>query len=349
MLTEKQLQEIRGHLENAKNPVFFFDNDADGVCSFLILQRFIGRGKGISLKGIPSLQKEYFKRVEELGADYIFCLDRPSIDKDFMRLAEEKGLPVVCIDHHQYEGELIENYYNTFHASGKNEPTSYLCYMATGRKEDMWLAVIGCIGDGFIPEFFEEFKKQHPELIDAPYKTAFDISFKTRLGKIISVINLALKDKTSNIVSFLKFMIKAGSPHDLLEENSKTKGFLKRYEYLKKCVDKIVEKAERQVDKKKKILFFTYGGEMSLSQHVSDDLMYHYPDIIIAVGFVKGNSAKFSLRWSSDIRTLAMSAIKNIDGATGGGHKNSCGVQMTADSVPKFRENLLELTGKTND
>ena len=31
MLTEKQLKEIREHLEKAQNPVFFFDNDADGL------------------------------------------------------------------------------------------------------------------------------------------------------------------------------------------------------------------------------------------------------------------------------------------------------------------------------
>lgn len=32
MLTEKQISEIREHLEKAQNPLFFFDND-DGLCS----------------------------------------------------------------------------------------------------------------------------------------------------------------------------------------------------------------------------------------------------------------------------------------------------------------------------
>ena len=51
MLSEKQVKEIREHLEKAQNPLFFFDNDQDGLCSFLLLQRYIGRGKGIAIDG----------------------------------------------------------------------------------------------------------------------------------------------------------------------------------------------------------------------------------------------------------------------------------------------------------
>jgi single-stranded DNA-specific DHH superfamily exonuclease len=42
MLTEAQLDSIRGHLERAQNPIFFFDNDADGLCSFLNSAAFFG-------------------------------------------------------------------------------------------------------------------------------------------------------------------------------------------------------------------------------------------------------------------------------------------------------------------
>ena len=48
MLSEKQMQELKEHLDRAQNPLFFFDNDADGLCSFLLLARYIGRGKGVA-------------------------------------------------------------------------------------------------------------------------------------------------------------------------------------------------------------------------------------------------------------------------------------------------------------
>ena len=49
-----------------------------------------------------------------------------------------------------------EFYYNTFDVSGKNEPVAYLCYEITKQKKDMWVAVVGCIGDCFLPKFLKE-------------------------------------------------------------------------------------------------------------------------------------------------------------------------------------------------
>ena len=77
MLTEKQFEELREHLEKAQNPVFLYDNDADGFCSFVLLRRFIGRGKGVAVRTYPEIDIGYAKRAKELGADYIFVLDRP--------------------------------------------------------------------------------------------------------------------------------------------------------------------------------------------------------------------------------------------------------------------------------
>lgn len=341
MLSEKQIIEIREHLQNAKNPIFFFDNDADGLTSFIMLQKYIGAGRGVSLKGLPSLQKSFFKKVEEFNADYVFCLDRPSVDADFMQLAEEKGIPVVCIDHHQYEGHVIKNYYNTYHSSGNIEPVSYLCYKIIGKKEDMWLAVAGSIGDCFIPEFLDDFKKQYPELLNYNYKSAYDIIYKTDLGKVISIINFAIKDSVSNYVSFIKFLIKAKGPYDLLEENSKTRVFLKRYEYIGDCIKKIVKDAEEHIDKKNKLLFHTYGGKMSLSQHASDELNYKHPELAIVLGYTNGSRTKFSIRGQINVRKLALSSIKNIQDSTGGGHEHSCGIQINTSDVPKFKENLI--------
>jgi single-stranded DNA-specific DHH superfamily exonuclease len=342
MITEKQLQEIREHLENARNPVFFFDNDADGLASFLILRRFAGKGRGVSLKGLPSLNKSYYKKAEEFNCDYIFVLDRPEVDKEVIELNKKgKNIPIVCIDHHPAE-ELpeTENYYNTYATSKKSEPTSYLCYKATERKEDIWLAVLGCVADWYVPDFFKEFEKKYPELIDSKCKNAADIIYKTKLGKIARILELSLKDINRNVSSLLNYMINAKSPSEILEENEKTRIFLERYEFLNKIIQKNIEKAEESIDKKNKFLFFTYGGEMSLSQPIATELAYRHPDLKLVVGFIKGEGVKFSLR-GEGIRTAMMNAIKNIEGSRGGGHEFSCGAQMSSDDIENFKENLL--------
>jgi single-stranded DNA-specific DHH superfamily exonuclease len=341
MLTNEQLKEIREHLENAKNPIFFFDNDVDGLCSFLILQRYIGRGKGVAIRGHSNLSKSFFKRVEELKADYIFVLDRAVFEQGFIDLANEANIPIVGIDHHDIPKPNIEHYYNTFEVSKKTEPTAYLCYKATERKEDMWLAVLGSIADCFIPEFFDEFKKQYPGLA-GDYKTAYDIRYNTDFGKMIHLLGYGLFDKTSNVLLMLKFLMKAKGPYDVLEENAKTKTFFERYEYINKKIQAVISKAEEEIDTKSNLLFFTYSGDMSVSQYVSDELNYKHPELVRAVGFVKGGAAKFSIRGSVDVRVAMLNAIKDIEGATGGGHKNSCGAQMTEEDVPKFRKNLIK-------
>ena len=347
MLTEQQLKEIKEHLENAQNPIFLFDNDPDGLCSFLLLQRYIGRGRGVSLRGHSSVTASFFKRVEEFNADYIFVLDRAVLSEEFIKLAKEANILIVAIDHHDIPHQNIKFYYNTFETSGKSEPTSYLCYRATGKKEDLWLAMVGSIADCFVPEFLDEFRKKYPELV-GNYKGAFDIRYNTDLGKIIHVLAFGLFDKTSNVVSMIKFLMKVTNPQDILQETKQTKSFLDTYEIINKKVEDIVSKAEENIDKKKNLLYFTYGGQMSISQPASDKLNYRNPKLSIVLGFIKGDSAKFSLRGSIDIRTAMLNSIKDIEGATGGGHKNSCGAQMIASSVPEFKEKLLKEIEKMN-
>ena len=116
MLTEEQVDEIREHLEKAQNPLFFFDNDNDGLCSFLLLQRFIGRGKGVAIRSFPDLNESYYRKVKELKPDYIFILDKPVVSDGFLEKAREDNIPVVWIDHHQTEGFERKgvDYYNPF-------------------------------------------------------------------------------------------------------------------------------------------------------------------------------------------------------------------------------------------
>ena len=157
MLTEKQIIEIREHLEKAQNPIFFFDNDNDGLTSYLQLRRHIGRGKGIPIRSFPDLNADYFRRVKELNSDYVFILDKPVVSDEFLQQVHEDNIPLVWIDHHDVEPPKQEwiNYYNPFHNDRTSEPVSYLCYKITNKKEDIWIAIIGCISDALVPDFYE--------------------------------------------------------------------------------------------------------------------------------------------------------------------------------------------------
>ena len=114
MLTNKQILEIREHLEKAQNPVFFYDTDADGLASFLLLSRWIERGKGVIARNPRESSEAFLRRVRELGADYVFVLDVPQISQEFVDGVKEMNLPLVIIDHHNIPRLKTEFYYNTY-------------------------------------------------------------------------------------------------------------------------------------------------------------------------------------------------------------------------------------------
>jgi hypothetical protein len=338
MLTEKQVKEIRAHLGKAQNPLFFFDNDADGLASFLLLRRYIDRGKGVAIKSFPELNASYTRKIYELNPDYVFILDKPQVAEGFLQEVSELNLPTVWIDHHNVPKPEFENYYNPYHNDETSEPVSYLCYKTADKKEDMWIAMIGAIGDGFFPEFAEEFGKQYPELWGDNIKTASQALYTTEIGRITRILGFGLKDRTSKVVSMLKFLTTAKSPFDILDED-KARPILQRFKQVNSKYSRLVDKARNFV--KGDILFFQYGGDLSLSADIANELFFLFPNKLIVVSYIKGAKANISLRWEKDVREVTLNAIKGLEGATGGGHEHATGAQVAVEDLPKFRDNLL--------
>jgi len=339
MFTEEQLEEIREHLDKAQNPVFYYDNDADGLCSFLILRRFLGRGKGVAVRGYPGLNAQYARKADELKADYVFVLDKPEVPEDFAKVIEELGLPLVWIDHHgmPYQGDEISNFFPYVEKTEK--PVTYWSYKLTGRKEDLWIAIVGCIADHYLPEFADEFAERYTEYWGKDIKMPYDAVYGTEIGKIAEGFNFGLKNSTTNVVKMQNYLIEAKGPVDVFEENPKNKEFRSKYEEIKKKYDALVEKARKQSEGK--LLFFEYGGDMSISSEISNELSYRFQGIYIVVAYKKGGIANLSLR-GEGIRMIQEKALKEIEGARGGGHDNAVGARMNVEDLPRFKELLEE-------
>ena len=347
MLTKKQVIEIREHLDKAQNPLFLFDNDNDGLCSFLLLQRYIGRGKGFPVKTAPKLTKDYFRKVRELEPDYIFILDQPEVSNEFFEEVEKINLPIIWIDHHKIDKQEIPkfvNYYNpVFNRKKSDEPVTALCYQIANKKEDAWLGVIGCISDKFVPNFYLEFRKEFKDLsIDS--KDAFEIYFGSKIGEIATMFSFGLMDRTTNVINMLKFLMKARSPYDVLEENTKTHSMHSRYNELYEKYKELIKKAKEEIKDSGKLFFFKYGGDVSMSADLSNRLKYLFPDKIIVVVRIKEYRASLSIR-GKNIRDKIVKVIEKIEGATGGGHEDAVGAQIKIDDLEKFEKELRKLIG----
>jgi len=356
MLTKKQVEEIRDHLDRAQNPIFFFDNDQDGLCSFLLLQRYFGKGRGVSIKSFPGLIVDYFRKVHELGADYIFILDKPVVSEEFFMEAEKINIPVVWIDHHLIDKKSVPsfvNYYNPlFNRSKTEEPVTALCYQVTNNKDDSWIGVAGCISDHFFPEFYKDFIKRYPEFEikenlskqgQVKGKKAFDLLYKSQIGKVARILGFALKDRTTNVVNMIRFLMKAKTPYDVLEENKKNYTMHQRFNYIFSRYQKLLQKAIKTMNEKEKILFFQYGGDLSISSDLSNELKYLFPEKIIVVIYLKGLKANISIR-GKRAREMLLKSIEDFEDATGGGHEKAVGGRIKTEDIEKFRENLEKLS-----
>lgn len=347
MLSEKQFDQIRDFVEKAQNPLFLFDNDVDGLASFLLLCRACGKGKGVAIKSFPSLNSNYVGKLHEFKPDYVFVLDKALIDKGFRDAARDLSMPIIWIDHHEIpEGADEENifYFNPKQNNMESkEPVAYICYKAVRRKEDEWIAMLGCLTDWYVPDFAMEFSKTYPDLF--PYtEDAGKALYETEMGKIVKMLNFALMDRTSIVVKMLKNLLTIKSPHELLDVTSKTASIYRRYTQINNKYEKLVNKAKEIAKTKSKLLFFQYGGELSLSAQISNELLYNYPDRVIVVAFIRGAKANISLRCKKgrDIRKILSKSMEGIEGTSGGGHKEACGASLQVEDLPKFHANLLK-------
>lgn len=347
MLSKKQIEEIREHLEKAQNPIFYYDNDADGLCSFVLLRKFIGRGKGVAVRSFPDLNGSYARKAQELNADYVFVLDKPLISQEFVEEIEKLNLSLVWIDHHELQPEednlkilksKHKNFfvYNPTKNKGKkksNEPVTYLVHKVANRKEDLWLAVVGCVADHFIPDFIDEFEKQYQEFW-GKVKNEFQAFFDTEIGKIAMALNFGLKDSTTNIVRLQNFLISCKAPGEVLAENSANYYFRKKYYDIKRKYDELIDRAKTFVENN--MIFFEYSGEISMSSEIANGLAYLYPNKHVAVAFKNGSISNLSLR-GKNVKKILLNILKNVEG-TGGGHEDAVGARINVKDLPKFKE-----------
>jgi len=261
---------------------------------------------------------------------------------------QKKEIPAALSKHIGHKVDLDEidkkipkfvNYYNPMLNKKKsNEPVTALCYQVTNKKADMWIAVIGCIADKFVPDFYSEFRKEFKDLtIDS--KDAFEICYNSGIGEIATMFSFALMDRTTNVINMLKFLMKVKGPYDVLEENTKTHSMHKRSNELYEKYNELIEKAKEEIKDSGKLFFFKYGGEISMSADISNRLGYLFPEKIIVIAKVNEYRASFSIR-GKKIREKVLKVIENIEGATGGGHKDAVGAQMKAEDLKRFEREL---------
>ncbi len=339
MLSDKEIKQIREELDNCKNPLFFFHDDPDGLCSFLLLYRYIREGYGIVFKAKPGLGVNFIRKVDEYMPDKVFILDIPIVDQEFL---DKANAPVVWIDHHRPLERNKVRYFNPrIKDKGDGTPVTRICYGVVER--DMWIAAIGCIGDWVIPDFFDEFNKRYEGLVEKDFKDAGKIYFETKLGELVRIFSYILKGKTSDVVKCFKVLTRMDDPNEILEQSSARGKFIyKRFEKINEEYKALLDEAVKCAGKDKLLIYVYTENKMSFSGDLSNELIYRYPDKIVIIGREKSGEVRLSLR-STKIKLPAVidKALVGVEGY-GGGHEYACGANVKKGDFKKFIEGIRE-------
>jgi single-stranded DNA-specific DHH superfamily exonuclease len=337
-LTEEQLKELRQAFDSSARPVILFDDDPDGLASFLLIYRHIREGKGIPVKNAPELGPELAQKVNDYGPDLVIIVDVPIVNQEFI---DKVKTSIVWVDHHPLVERKGLAYYNPRAENpDDNSPTSYWVYKAL--KENLWIAMTGMIGDWFMPEqeIIDEFIASHPALLSPDIKRPEVALHNSRLGELIRIISFNLKGKASDVMKSVKVLTRIKDPFEILEQKTPAGNFIyKKYNKLREKYDALMQSIKVKPDEK--LVLFSYKSpDYSFSAEISNELIYKHPDKIILVVWEYGGEYKCSLR-STKIKLppLIEKALEGVNGY-GGGHDHAAGACIKIAEFEQFVENI---------
>ncbi len=335
MLTSTEIKQWQEALQESKNPLFFYDDDPDGLCSFILLYKMHREGHGVMVKSAPKVDMKFMHRVEENNPDIIFVLDMPMLEQEFVDGAKRT---IYWLDHHQVQEIRNVKYFNPHLKDPECYiPATRMAYQISDNEEDLWIAMVGCLGDWYMPDFMDKFIEKYPDLMDGE-KNLFNAVYKQPIGKLVRMFSFLLKGQTSEVNKSVKILTRVKSPYEILnQETSQARFLYKRFEKIDKDYNKILELAKKDAGRGKLFLFNYQDDKLSFTSELANELTSLYPDKVILISRKKSGEMKCSLRCQKPIADALAKALVGISGY-GGGHPNACGAVIKEEDWEKFLE-----------
>ena len=330
-------------LDKYSRPLFLFDDDADGVCSFLMLYRYFDGGAGVIVKGNPELQASYLNMVTEHRPDCIIILDKPLVSEDFFK---GTNLPIFWLDHHELQQPSKSFYLNpkTYLPNEASSTSSVVWDILTtdnnlDKAQFEWLCLLGAISDWDLRPI-NNLDVSLASLIGNGDKGVEDILFNSRLGLAIKIINFNLKGKKHEAMKSIKAMNNLVGIFDLLDNSSDASVYLhKKYKIINDEYELI--KSGVSGSSENPVLTFKYDSDVaSITAELSNELIYLNPDKIVLVARPHRKRYLCSLRSKKLDISDTVSGVAEKYGGYGGGHKNACGASIPIDYFDLFVEEL---------
>jgi len=345
MLTKRESNFLHKKLiEGMKSPLYIHDNDPDGLCSYLLLYRAKGEGKGVILRTSSTLTVDFKQYFQNYLYDSIFILDIPNVDQEFI---DQMKVPIYWIDHHQVQNRKKVKYYNPRIKNVEAYvPTTMMSYQVSQKEDDIWIAMVGCLADWYMPNFSKKFIEKYPDLMskDADIRTAL---FKDEIGKLVRIFSFLLKGKSGDVRKNIKILTRIKSPYEILRQNTAQGKFLyKKFTKFESTYQEMLKLAMKKRTRGKLLIYeYAHTGQ-SFTTNLANEVTAHNPDKVIIINRKHNGKMKMSLRAvvGRNILNPLTRALEGIDGY-GGGHFNACGGVIAENDWDRFIQNFKrELT-----
>ncbi len=344
MISEKKCEELKAELDSCGRPFFLFDDDPDGFTSFLLLYRYKREGKGIPVKS-SSVNTKFIEAIKRYEPDKIFILDVPVVDEAFVEAMEKMKLPIVWLDHHAPPSKDMQQRISYFSPKLEDEKdsssTAINAYAVVKEPKDIWIAMIGAVGDWQIPPYKDEFCKAYPELMDTTINKPEVALFGTELGKLVKLVSFMLKGTTNQVMKCVKIMTRIENPDEILKQTSSRGAFLMKHSSkVQEKYDALYKEASDSIkEQKEKVAVFAYPDQKtSFTKEISNELLYNFPEKILMIAREKSGEMKISLRSAGKpIIGSLKKALAGVQGY-GGGHDHACGACVKKRDFETFIE-----------
>jgi oligoribonuclease NrnB/cAMP/cGMP phosphodiesterase (DHH superfamily) len=354
-----------------------FHDDADGCCAAAILLNLF------TLHAAPTIKKavsyaspethsvEITPRLEqklrEEKPTHIVSVDL-ALSETHQRLGTlltSLGARMLAYDHHIQSTSLIWpercTHINPLNHNLGNIPASYYSHILhqhyTQKASSLWVAATGVVADYRTSEchdLIRKVKRQYPYLY--PFATVDQpTALRSPLLTMGHLVNAGYQHSDHHgakiAVEALQEALDLKDPRILLDGKTEKTRLLHKYRLevdqdLKTHLDRFSAKADFPLDSK--LAIYAIYPKFNISSQIATELQHSNPSTIIAVISPETETTlKVSLRKGvnvdTDLSLLAELTTSNLEGATGGGHRDAAGCIIRKQDVTRWKDALLNV------
>ena len=344
----KKAVDFLNKIKKSDEIVIIYNNDADGICSCALLDKFflrkIGK-KSFSISQPMPMDKNLIQKIQTTLPTKIIFLDL-AVDQQQSIL---KRLGSICdiliIDHHQFIKDMSSSavvHYNPRFAKPKiYQSTSYLVYKICSKILDisnlLWIAIVGMVADYNLRDSMDLVREAEKK-----YSIKINESLFARMADMISA---ARATKALTCEEILEIIEKIEDPKDF-ETIMGAEKLIESYQKIENEIIAMLSDAEAVSERIGNLILYEMKSEYNIRSDLSRKLSEKHPNKLIIVYERGSKKIKISAR-NQDVIDVGRVLQKAAEGmrASAGGHENAAGATLEEKDWEEFKQRLSELVG----